>query len=361
MKQSVLVLLVLVLVAGCNKRSEYTIKGKLSAEMEGTIYLQQRINGAFASIDSVEMVGGKFTFKGNVDGADAYYLSNGDGDRKLVFLDNTKFSVKSDSTALSNAVVTGGEAQTLYNEYEEKYNRLYDYMLGEYYKIRDEEDEDKKKAMEAHVDSLYEDVELFQKVFMIDHSSSPVAAYILTQIQYGHNALELDELLQKLDTSLVYTVTYQFIANRVKELQKVAIGKIVPDFTQNDSNGNPVTFSDVYSANKLTLIDFWASWCGPCRQENPNVVKAYNKYHDKGFTVLGVSLDSNKNRWLKAIEEDGLVWQHVSDLQGWDNNASKEYAVNSIPANFLVDQKGEIIAAGLRGDDLLNKLENTLK
>ena len=361
MKRTFLIVLAVALLSACNQQSGYTIKGELAKEAEGTVYLQRRVDGAYVELDSAGIVNGKFEMKGNVEGADAYYLTHGDRDRILIFLDNSKFSVKADSTVLRDAIVTGGETQTMYDEYKEKYDTLYNYMLGEYYKLRDEKDEAKKKAMEALVDSLYENIQLFQEVYVKDHPKSPVSAYLVTQIQYGRDAEELSELVNELDTTLAYTQSYKYLANRVKALQKVAIGQIAPDFTQNDKDGNPITFSDVYKANKLTLIDFWASWCGPCRQENPNVVAAYKKYHDKGFTVFGVSLDSDKDRWLKAVEDDGLVWQHVSDLQGWGNTFAKEYSVNSIPANFLVDQSGKIIGAGLRGDDLLSKLEEMLK
>ena len=111
---------------------------------------------------------------------------------------------------------------------------------------------------------------------------------------------------------------------------------------------------------KLLLIDFWAAWCNPCRQENPNVVKVYNEFHKKGFDVLGVSLDQKKEDWVKAIADDKLTWTHVSDLKYWGNDAAKLYAVNSIPSNFLLDDKGIIIARNLRGDDLYKKVKEIL-
>jgi peroxiredoxin len=127
----------------------------------------------------------------------------------------------------------------------------------------------------------------------------------------------------------------------------------------NDTNGNPVSLSSKFG-QKLLLVDFWASWCGPCRQENPNVVKVYGKFHDKGFDVFGVSLDQDKENWLKAIADDKLTWTHVSDLQYWNNAAAKLYAVNSIPSNFLLDQNGTIIGRNLRGEDLEKKVSEVL-
>ena len=137
------------------------------------------------------------------------------------------------------------------------------------------------------------------------------------------------------------------------------IGTVIPDFEQNDVNGNPVNIKSF--RGKYVLVDFWASWCGPCRGENPNVVTAFKKYSSKNFTVLGVSLDKSKDPWLQAIANDGLTWTHVSDLKGWTNAVAQKFGINSIPQNFLIDPNGVIIGRNLRGPDLDAKLESVLK
>jgi peroxiredoxin len=135
-------------------------------------------------------------------------------------------------------------------------------------------------------------------------------------------------------------------------------GQIAPDFIQNDPEGKPVSLKEF--RGKYVLVDFWASWCGPCRMENPNVVQAYQRYKSKNFTVLGISLDRDKPKWLQAIKDDNLTWPHVSDLKFWQNEVAQLYQVSSIPQNFLLDPEGRIIGKNLRGAALDQFLEKTL-
>lgn len=149
------------------------------------------------------------------------------------------------------------------------------------------------------------------------------------------------------------------VAKKIANVSQLMVGGTAPDFTQDTPDGLPLTLSGM--RGKVVLIDFWASWCGPCRKENPNVVKVYEKYKDQGFDILSVSLDSNKDRWLSAIAKDNMTWAHVSDLKGWKNEVAQMYGISSIPATILLDKDGKILARNLRGPALEAKMKQIFK
>ncbi|MCK4701191.1 MAG: TlpA family protein disulfide reductase, partial [Bacteroidales bacterium] len=219
--------------------------------------------------------------------------------------------------------------------------------------------EAKASELEAELEKIYEDGQQFSKDYVTEHPASYISPFVLRSVSYGLSGAEIEAELEKLDAVLSKSAFVIELAERAEILKKVAIGEKFLDFTQNDPDGNPVTLSSLVGENYL-LIDFWAAWCGPCRVENPNIVAVYNNYKDKGFDVLGVSLDRDKEAWLKAIEDDNLTWTQVSDLNYWNNEASKAYGVNAIPSNLLLGNDGIIIEKNIRGEELRNKISELL-
>ncbi|RYX91444.1 TlpA family protein disulfide reductase [bacterium] len=203
--------------------------------------------------------------------------------------------------------------------------------------------EEKGKLIKFMVDSL-----------LVKYPNSMISLHMLWSNTQYYNHQQLQEIYASLDKSLSSHTRALEIKNRYLKRVDVEIGKKLPDFSQNDPFGKTVSLTDF--KGKYILVDFWASWCIPCRNENPKVVDAYQKYKANGFEILAVSLDSSKEAWIKAIKDDGLTWYHVSDLGGWNSEVSTTFKIKSVPANFLIDKDGVVIAKNLKGDELTKKL-----
>ncbi|MHA4808574.1 redoxin domain-containing protein [Flavitalea flava] len=345
--------------------STYTLTGKIQGADGEKVFLLHRQTTS-GNMDSTLIKGGQFTLSGKASVPEFCLLGlEKDGRKQMqlgLFLQHGTLTLTGNKDSMYNAVVVGVPAQEefLMLLAMEKAADLANAPLdAAYTAAREIKDEKKIDSLETIYIGLDKKDHEQARDYAKAHPGSYVAAYrIATKYSYNPDAEVLDTIYNGLDSSIKSSYYGGEIKKTLESAQKTAIGKEAPGFTLPNTKGTPVSLASF--RGKYVLVDFWASWCGPCRHENPVVVKVFKEYHKKGFTILGVSLDDNKEKWEEAIKKDGLDWTQVSELQGWQSNVAGLYGVKGIPMNFLLDKNGKVIAKGLRGKDLDQKLGEIL-
>ena len=336
-------------LCSCSTQPKYVVEGDI-AGLEGTVYLFQQDS----LIDSAVVKSGKFRFSGPA-GAPAMHdlLDLRDGQPQAfamqLILEPGTISIKSDADDPQVRHTTGTPA----NDAAEAYTAASRALITEY---RDAATTDQRR------EAIEEEFEQLTRTSVEANRDNFFGVMLMPNMAYELSGQEILDQIAKFSPEMQQTKELTELKATAEQKKRTDVGQPYINILQSDAEGQIVTLTSVIEnpANKYTLVDFWASWCGPCMGEVPHLKETYDKFHKKGFEIYGVSFDNNRDKWLAAVKDNGMKWIQVSDLNGFDNPAAKDYAVQGIPSNFLVDASGNIVAKNLRGEDLYKKVEELL-
>ena len=337
-------------LCSCSNQPKYIIDGDI-AGLEGTVYLYQ----GDSLIDSAAVKAGKFQFRGNAQTPGVHYLLDSREGRPQAFamqfiLEPGNISIKSDAEDPQVRHTTGTPA----NDASDAYSAASRALIKEY---RDQATTDERR------EAIEQEYEQLTRTVMDQNRDNLFGVMLLAQqLGYELSGQELLDEIAKFPAAMQQTDALMKLKENAEQKMKTDIGQPFIDIAQPNAGGEQVSLGSVVKnpANKYVLLDFWASWCGPCMGEVPHLKKTYGDFHKKGFEIFGVSFDEDRGDWLGAVEQNGMDWLHVSEVKGFDNQAAKDYAIQGIPSNFLIDSQGTIVAKNLRGEALYEKISELL-
>lgn len=351
------------MVACTGNKAGYVVTGTVEGAADGdTVYLQEATGRNLTKLDTAVISKGTFTFKGTQDSAVNRYVTcevNGEPLMVDFFLENGKINV---TLGKDDDSVTGTANNDAYQELRAKINAVSKKMNGIYESMGDTTlSDEQKEAKQKEGAQLEQEYDTIIKEAVQKNITNPVGVFLFRQTFYNNSTAENEALLQQIPANFQNDEAITRIKELTDKQKKTAVGTKFVDFEMQTPDGKAVKLSDYVGKGKVVLVDFWASWCGPCRREMPNLVEVYAKNKGKNFEIVGVSLDQDDAAWKEAIKKMNMTWPQMSDLKFWQSEGAQLYAVNSIPHTVLIDGDGTIIARGLHGEELQAKIAEAVK
>ena len=366
--RNIYIVLVLSLLSSCNNDNSFVINGTIDVIDDTKVYILQadQNNQPFIK-DSTSVKSNQFSFKGISATPEISYIQvEGVNGYVLAILETGEITADIDKNNISKSIVSGTISNDDFVKYKLETKSLVDNMNSIASSAQDaimNGDVETAKELEKDYNTKEREVLLYEWDFIIDNLDSYMSALLL-EVFMVENKVNKDSIIdvyESFSNRIKVSGVGKNIASLLSQYEDpIEVGEIAPDFTAPGIDGSNITLSKITESNAVTLLDFWAAWCRPCRVENPNLVRLYKKYNQNGFDIIGVSLDRTKEQWEQAIEDDNLLWTQVSNLSFWNDPVARRYSIRAIPQSYLIDNTGTVIGKNLRGNDLEERIKFAL-